>query len=182
MADALSPQLIWLDLEMTGLDVEHDTIIEIATLITDWQLRVVAEGPNIAIACAPTRLARMDSWNRSTHQRSGLVARVRASSTDLAAAESQTLDFLKQYVVPQTSPLCGNSVHQDRRFLSKYMPKLEAFFHYRNLDVSSVKTLARMWAPYLPEYDKNDAQHLAMEDIRASVAELAHWRRLLFFH
>ena len=176
MSDNAAPErLVWLDLEMTGLDPEHDSILEIALVVTDAQLNLIATGPNLAIQTPAPQLQRMDAWNRSTHQNSGLVQRARTSSITLAEAERQSLEFLKQHLSPQTSPLCGNSIHQDRRFLRAYMPKLEQFFHYRNLDVSSLKILAQMWAP-AEEYNKPNA-HTALSDTLASIEELKHWRQ-----
>ena len=142
-----SDLLVWIDLEMTGLEPDKERIIEVATLITDAQLNVVAEGPVIAVKQPDSLLAGMDDWNQKTHGESGLVARVKASTIETKEAERQTLDFLRQYVVAGSSPMCGNSIHQDRRFLEREMPDLWAFFHYRNLDVSTVKELAKRWNP-----------------------------------
>ena len=168
--------LIWIDLEMTGLVPESDSIIEIATLLTDRDLQVVAEGPMIAIHQPEAVLALMDEWNQKQHGGSGLLARVRASTVTTASAESQTLDFLAQHVEPGSSPMCGISICQDRRFLARHMPQLERFFHYRNLDVSTVKELARRWAPAVLEGVKKSGAHLALDDIRDSVSELRHYR------
>lgn len=168
-------RLVWIDLEMTGLEPERDVIIEIATLVTDEQLNVLAEGPVIAIHQPEDVLAGMDDWNQRQHGSSGLTARVRASTLDTRAAERATLDFLKQWVAPRSSPMCGNSICQDRRFLARHMPELEAFFHYRNLDVSTLKELARRWYPAVPKFEKADA-HLALADIRASLDELRYYR------
>lgn len=171
-----SDLLVWIDLEMTGLDPEKERIIEVATLVTDADLNVVAEGPVIAVKQSDDLLAKMDEWNQKTHGESGLVARVKDSQTDTAGAEQQTLDFLRQYVVAGSSPMCGNSIHQDRRFLEREMPALWSFFHYRNLDVSSVKELAKRWNPgALAGFSKRNV-HLAMDDIKESIAELAHYR------
>lgn len=171
-----SDLLVWIDLEMTGLDPEKERIIEVATLVTDAELNVVAEGPVIAVKQPDDLLAKMDEWNQKTHGESGLVARVKDSQTDTAGAEQQTLDFLRQYVVAGSSPMCGNSIHQDRRFLEREMPALWSFFHYRNLDVSSVKELAKRWNPgALAGFSKRNV-HLAMDDIKESIAELAHYR------
>ncbi|MBZ5486604.1 oligoribonuclease [Halomonas aquamarina] len=171
-----SDLLVWIDLEMTGLDPDKERIIEVATLITDADLNVVAEGPVIAVKQPDSLLAGMDEWNQRTHGESGLVARVKASQVETAAAEQQTLDFLRQYVVAGSSPMCGNSIHQDRRFLEREMPALWSFFHYRNLDVSSVKELAKRWNPgALAGFSKRNV-HLAMDDIKESIAELAHYR------
>jgi oligoribonuclease len=168
--------LIWIDLEMTGLVPESDSIIEIATLLTDRDLQIVAEGPMIAIHQPEAVLALMDEWNQKQHGGSGLLARVRASTVTTASAERQTLDFLAQHVEPGSSPMCGNSICQDRRFLARHMPQLERFFHYRNLDVSTVKELARRWAPAVLEGVKKSGAHLALDDIRDSVSELRHYR------
>jgi len=172
--------LIWLDLEMTGLDPDQDRIIEIATLVTDTHLEPLAEGPVIAVYQPEDILAGMDDWNQRHHGASGLLDRVRASTWDEAGAEHETLTFLSAWVGPGKSPLCGNSICQDRRFLARSMPRLEAFFHYRNLDVSTVKILAQRWAPGVAEAFKKDGKHQAMEDIKESIAELRHYRdRLL---
>lgn len=168
--------LIWIDLEMTGLVPESDSIIEIATLLTDRNLEILAEGPMIAIHQPEAVLALMDDWNQKQHGGSGLLARVRASTVTTATAERQTLDFLAQWVEPGSSPMCGNSICQDRRFLARHMPQLERFFHYRNLDVSTVKELARRWAPAVLEGVKKSGAHLALDDIRDSVSELRHYR------
>lgn len=167
--------LVWIDLEMTGLEPERDVIIEIATIVTDSDLERAVEGPVIAIHQSETLLAAMDDWNTRQHGESGLTARVRASGWDTAAAETATLEFLARYVPPNTSPMCGNSVCQDRRFVYKYMPRLAAFFHYRNLDVSTLKELRKRWAPQLPAFEKRSS-HRALEDIRDSIAELKHYR------
>jgi oligoribonuclease len=167
--------LVWIDLEMTGLDPERDVIIEIATVVSDPALEHSVEGPVIAIHQSDATLAAMDEWNTRQHGQSGLTARVRASHYDTAAAEAETLAFLARYVPPKTSPMCGNSICQDRRFLYRYMPRLAEFFHYRNLDVSTLKELQKRWAPGLPAFTKNSS-HLALEDIRDSIAELAHYR------
>ncbi len=169
--------LIWIDLEMTGLDPASDQIIEIATLVTDSALEPIAEGPILAIHQSDDVLAKMDEWNTRQHGQSGLTERVRASAHDCRAAEEQTLAFLRQYVPPRASPMCGNSICQDRRFMARLMPELEAFFHYRNLDVSTLKELARRWSPATLDGLKKNATHLAMDDIRDSIAELAHYRR-----
>ncbi|NLC22467.1 MAG: oligoribonuclease [Halomonadaceae bacterium] len=168
--------LVWIDLEMTGLDPERERIIEVATLITDNELNPVAEGPVIAVHQPDSLLDAMDEWCTRTHGESGLTERVQQSRTDTAEAERQTLDFLRQHVAPGTSPMCGNSVHQDRRFLEREMPELLAFFHYRNLDVSTLKELAKRWNPgAMAGFNKQNV-HLAMEDIKESIAELAHYR------
>jgi len=171
--------LVWLDLEMSGLDPERDVILEIATIITDNALNIVAEGPNLVIHQPDHVLQAMDAWCREHHGRSGLTARVRASHITLREAERQTLDFVRRHVPKGASPLCGNSVHQDRRFLSRYMPELEGWLHYRNIDVSTIKELARRWYPgFQPPAKQNT--HLALADIRESIAELAAYRRHLF--
>jgi oligoribonuclease len=167
--------LVWIDLEMTGLDPERDVIIEIATVVTDPTLEHSVEGPVIAIHQSDATLAAMDEWNTRQHGQSGLTTRVRASRYDAAAAEAETLAFLARHVPPKTSPMCGNSICQDRRFLYRYMPRLAEFFHYRNLDVSTLKELQKRWAPGLPAFTKTSS-HLALEDIRDSIAELAHYR------
>lgn len=175
-----SENLIWIDLEMTGLDTQNDRIIEIATLITDSQLNPLAEGPMLAVHQSDAVLNGMDDWNRRQHTTSGLVDRVRASSVDEAEAERQTVAFLEQWVPVRTSPMCGNSICQDRRFLARLMPRLEAYFHYRNLDVSSVKELARRWKPEIMTGFTKSGSHLALDDIRESVAELRYYREHLF--
>ena len=168
--------LIWIDLEMTGLEPERDVIIEIATIVTDVDLSEQIEGPVLAIHQSETVLAGMDDWNTRQHGQSGLTARVRASTVSSAEAEQATLVFLQQYLPPANSPMCGNSICQDRRFLYKYMPTLAEFFHYRNLDVSTLKELAKRWAPNLPTFQKQ-SNHLALADIRDSIAELRHYRK-----
>ncbi|MCK9502594.1 MAG: oligoribonuclease [Porticoccaceae bacterium] len=172
--------LIWIDLEMTGLEPEKDVIIEIATLVTDKDLNILGEGPVIAIHQDDARLAAMDEWNTRQHGKSGLTDRVKNSTTSTAQAERQTLDFLSQWLEPRTSPMCGNSICQDRRFLARLMPELEAFFHYRNLDVSSVKEIARRWRPELVAGFRKKGSHLAMDDIVDSIAELAYYRHHFF--
>ncbi len=168
--------LIWIDLEMTGLDPFNDQIIEIATVVTDSHLNILAEGPVIAIHQPEAVLEAMDDWNTRQHGRSGLVQRVRESDYDLARAERETLDFLRLWVPKGESPMCGNSICQDRRFLARLMPELEAWFHYRNLDVSTLKELARRWKPAIVDgFEKKNA-HLALDDIRESIAELAWYR------
>lgn len=180
MVTARADRLIWIDLEMTGLDPERDRIIEIATIVTDQQLNVIAEGPVLAVYQSAAQLALMDDWNVRTHSGSGLVARVQQSAIDDAEAEAQTLAFLAQYVEPGSSPLCGNSIGQDRRFLARYMPRLEAFMHYRNVDVSTVKQLAKYWAPELASRVKKQAAHTALADIRESIEELRYYRAHFF--
>jgi oligoribonuclease len=171
--------LIWIDLEMTGLKPESDLIIEIATIVTDKQLSVLAEGPVVAVHQSAAVLAAMDDWNRSQHARSGLSTRVLASTVDSAAAERETLRFLESWLEPGRSPMCGNSVCQDRRFLARYMPALERFFHYRNLDVSTLKELALRWAPQVAEGFRKASSHLAMDDVRESIRELQYYRERL---
>jgi oligoribonuclease len=169
--------LVWIDLEMTGLDPQADRIIEIATIVTDAALNILAEGPVLAIHQTDEVLAGLDEWNRTTHGESGLLRRVRESRVDPAMAESQTLDFLTVYAEAGASPMCGNSICQDRRFLAREMPALERFFHYRNLDVSTVKELARRWAPQVLEGVQKASTHQALDDIRDSIKELEHYRR-----
>ena len=168
--------LIWIDLEMTGLDPDNDVIIEMATIVTDSNLNTLAEGPVIAIHHSDAVLARMDEWNTRTHGGSGLTQRVKDSTTTMAQAEAQTIAFLEQWVPKGKSPICGNSIGQDRRFLFKYMPELEAYFHYRYLDVSTLKELARRWKPEILAGFTKQGTHQAMDDIRESVAELAYYR------
>ena len=176
----MSPDnLIWIDLEMTGLDPQTDRIIEIATLVTDSQLGLLAEGPVLAIHQSDAVLAAMDDWNRKQHGESGLVARVRASDIDEREAERRTLEFLNRHVPKGKSPMCGNSICQDRRFLARRMPELEAYFHYRNLDVSTLKELARRWYPGFKSFGKTST-HLALQDIRDSIEELRFYRERLF--
>jgi len=172
----IAGRLVWIDLEMTGLDSQQDSIIEIATIVTDTELEVVAEGPVLAIHHADEVLGRMDEWNTRQHGRSGLVERVRASRLAMADAENLTLGFLAQHLPANTSPMCGNSICQDRRFLARQMPRLEAFFHYRNLDVSTLKILAGLWAPDVLAGVTKESTHLALADIRDSIAELRHYR------
>ncbi len=171
--------LIWIDLEMTGLDPDNDRIIEIATIVTDAELNTLAEGPVFAIRQSETVLGRMDEWNQRQHGGSGLLTRVRQSRMDEQEAEAQTIAFLQQYVDKGKSPMCGNSICQDRRFLARTMPALEAFFHYRNLDVSSLKELARRWRPEVLAGVKKQGSHLALDDIRDSINELRHYREHL---
>lgn len=179
VTEAAAP-MVWIDLEMTGLDPQENVIIEIATLVTDGDLNLIAEGPVLAVHQPEAELAKMDEWNVTHHTASGLVERVRASRVDTAAAEQQTLEFLRQHVPEGVAPLCGNSVHQDRRFMVRYMPALEAYLHYRIVDVSTVKELARRWAPAIADgFSKREA-HLALDDIRESVAELEYYREHFF--
>lgn len=169
-------RLIWIDLEMTGLDTMSDSIIEIATIVTDAELEVIAEGPVLAIRQSDSVLAGMDEWNTRQHNESGLVRRIRESDVDTATAERLTLDFLREHVEPGSSPMCGNSICQDRRFMAREMPELESYFHYRNLDVSTLKILAGMWAPEVASGFSKAGAHLALDDIRDSIAELRHYR------
>ena len=172
-------RLIWIDLEMTGLDPDTDSILEIATLVTDAELNVLAEGPSLAIRHPVERLQAMDDWNRGTHGKSGLWSQVVASEVDMAQAEASTIAFLAQWVPAGKSPICGNSICQDRRFLVRCMPQLERYFHYRNLDVSVLKELSRRWAPAIHEGFHKAGSHTAMADIRESVAELAYYRQFM---
>ena len=176
--DPPAGNLVWMDLEMTGLNVEADAILEIATIVTDANLNVVAEGPELAIHQDDDVLALMDDWNREHHGASGLLDRVRRSPVSLTEAEALTLHFVEQHCAPQTAPLCGNSIWQDRRFLARHMAVLEAHFHYRIVDVSTVKELARRWQPR-SEFKKKNA-HRAKDDILESIAELRHYRQRLF--
>ena len=169
--------LVWIDLEMTGLDTQADHIIEIATVVTDAALNVLAEGPVLAIHQPESALEAMDDWNRKTHGTSGLLKRVRESSVSTADAEARTLEFLARHAEPGASPMCGNSICQDRRFLAREMPALEKFFHYRNLDVSTLKELARRWAPQVLAGVQKVSTHVALDDIRDSIRELDHYRR-----
>jgi len=170
-------RLIWIDLEMTGLDTFQDHIIEIATVVTDRDLNVLAEGPVLAIHQPESVLAGMDEWNQRQHGGSGLIQRIRDSRISVAAAEQQTLAFLSQWLEKGQSPMCGNSICQDRRFMAREMPTLERFFHYRNLDVSTVKELARRWSPKILDGLQKQSSHLALEDIHESINELKHYRQ-----
>ncbi len=172
--------LVWIDLEMTGLDPDRDRIIEIATIVTNSQLEVVAEGPVIAIHQPDVVLEAMDEWNRTTHGASGLIERVRRSTVTAAEAEQRTLEFLEVHAEPGASPMCGNSICQDRRFLYREMPRLEMFFHYRNLDVSTIKELARRWAPEVLAGLSKESRHLALDDVRESIRELGYYRKKMF--
>ncbi len=172
--------LIWIDLEMTGLDTQNDVIIEIATIVTDANLNVLAEGPVMAIHQDDEILNGMDEWNTRQHGSSGLVERVRKSTFSELDAERQTIDFLEPYVPPGKSPMCGNSICQDRRFMARSMPDLEEYFHYRNLDVSTIKELAARWCPEILSGLKKEGSHLAMDDIRDSIQELKYYREHFF--
>ncbi|NZA27989.1 oligoribonuclease [Luteimonas sp. SJ-92] len=174
--DADDGRLVWIDLEMTGLDTDRDSILEIATVVTDSQLRILAEGPELAIAHPLSVLEAMDDWNRNQHGKSGLWRRVLEEGVAMAEAERRTLVFLRQWVPEKASPMCGNSICQDRRFLHRQMPELERYFHYRNLDVSTLKELARRWAPSLLAGVHKQAAHTALSDVRDSIAELRHYR------
>lgn len=172
--------LVWIDLEMTGLDPDACSIIEIATLVTDADLNVLAEGPVFAIATPEEELAAMDEWNTTHHTASGLVDRIRTQGVPIAQAERETLAFIRQWVPESSSPLCGNSVWQDRRFLTRYMKDLEAYLHYRLIDVSTVKELVRRWYPPSAQAPRKEKAHLALADIRDSVEELRHYRDTVF--
>jgi len=172
--------LIWIDLEMTGLMPDTDLIIEIATVVTDKNLNILAQGPVLAVHQSDAALAAMDEWNQTHHGQSGLIDRVKASTITDAEAERQTIEFLQQWVPANTSPMCGNSIGQDRRFLYRYMPQLEAYFHYRNLDVSTVKELAARWAPQVKDSFTKQTAHQALEDIIESIDELKHYRQHFF--
>ena len=171
--------LIWLDLEMTGLNPDTDRILEIATIITNPDLDILAEGPVFAIHQSDDLLDKMDAWNVEHHTQSGLIQRVKDSQITESEAEEQTLTFIKQYVPENKSPICGNSICQDRRFLWRFMPKLESYFHYRNLDVSTVKILAQLWAPNIASGVEKVSQHIALQDIRDSIEELRYYREKL---
>jgi oligoribonuclease len=172
-----SNNLVWIDMEMTGLVPDSDRIIEIAVLVTDAQLNLIAEGPVLVVKQPDEVLAAMDSWNRSVHAKSGLVEKVKASTLDEAAAERQTIEFLAQYVPAGVSPMCGNSICQDRRFLARWMPKLEAFFLYRNVDVSTLKELVKRWKPEVVKGMKKEGKHEALADIYESIEELKYYRK-----
>lgn len=175
----MNNHLIWIDLEMTGLDPEKHVILEIATIVTDDNLELVAEGPSLAINHPEDVLFAMDDWSRDHHQASGLTDRVKASPYDCEGAERETLEFLSRHCQSGQSPLCGNSIWQDRRFLAKHMPELHDFFHYRMIDVSSIKELVRRWYPSFPPYEKQKA-HLALMDIKESINELKYYRQSVF--
>ena len=171
-----SQHLIWIDLEMTGLNPDTDLIIEIATVVTDKDLNILAQGPVLAVHQSDAALAAMDDWNQKHHGESGLIDRVKASTVDEAEAERLTIEFLTQWVPENTSPICGNSIGQDRRFLYRYMPKLEAYFHYRNIDVSTLKELAARWAPEVKNGFNKESTHQALDDIIESIEELRYYR------
>lgn len=178
-ADSHADRLIWIDLEMTGLDTDRDGILEIATVVTDGDLNVLADGPEFAIAHPLATLEAMDDWNRTQHGKSGLWRRVLEEGVALAEAEARTLDFLREWVPAGASPMCGNSICQDRRFLHRLMPTLERHFHYRNLDVSTVKELARRWSPEVLAGVRKASAHTALSDVRDSIEELRHYRRYM---
>ncbi len=177
--DMPDTRLIWIDLEMTGLDTDRDAILEIATIVTDAHLNVLAEGPELAIAHPLATLEAMDEWNRTQHGRSGLWERVLEEGVPMHQAQARTLAFLRDWVPERISPMCGNSICQDRRFLARQMPELERYFHYRNLDVSTLKELARRWAPEVAAAFAKQSAHTALSDVRDSIAELRHYRRHL---
>ncbi len=178
-AEVDSENLIWIDLEMTGLDTFHDRIIEIATVVTDKHLNELAAGPVMAIHQPESVMNEMDAWNTRQHTESGLWDRVRESPVDAAMAEAETIEFLRRWVPARSSPMCGNSICQDRRFLAREMPKLEEFFHYRQIDVSTIKELARRWNPELLAGFKKSSRHLALDDVRDSIDELKYYRQFL---
>ena len=169
--------LVWLDMEMTGLDPERERIIELAMIVTDSELNVLAESPSWAVHQSEALLDAMDAWNKGTHGRSGLIERVRASTLDESAAETLALDFVRQYVPKGVSPLCGNTIGQDRRFMVRYMPRLESWFHYRNLDVSTLKELCKRWKPEVAKGFVKRSAHTALADIRESIEELRYYRQ-----
>ena len=173
------PNLVWIDCEFTGLDPEVDRIIEIATLITDSELNIIAEGPSLAIHQSEEQLALMDEWNVTHHTGNGLIERVRASEVTEEEAERQTLEFVMEHCSRRKSPLCGNTIGQDRRYLRRYMPELHGYLHYRSIDVSSIKEVAKRWYPEVPAYEKSGG-HRALEDIKDSIAELVHYREHVF--
>lgn len=169
--------LVWLDMEMTGLDPERERIIELAMVVTDSELNIIAESPSWAVHQSDALLDAMDAWNKGTHGRSGLIERVRASTLDEAAAEALALDFVRRYAPKSASPLCGNTIGQDRRFMVRYMPRLESWFHYRNLDVSTLKELCKRWKPEVAKGFAKQSAHTALADIRESIEELKYYRR-----
>ena len=174
-------RLVWIDLEMTGLDPDENTIIEIATIVTEGDLSIVAEGPSFAISVSEEDLAKMDDWNVSHHTQNGLIERVRSSNTTMGEAENLTLEFLQLHCLAGVPPLCGNTIGQDRRFLRRYMQTLHAFFNYRSVDVTSVKELVRRWYPDVPKW-RNNSGHRALGDIRGSIGELSYYRENIFLN
>lgn len=170
-------RLIWIDLEMTGLNPDKDRILELATIVTDSDLNIIAEGPVFAVSQPEALIAQMDEWNTNQHHQSGLIERMRKEGVSEAVAEAETIAFLRQYVDEKTSPMCGNSICQDRRFLVKYMPQLSHYFHYRHIDVSTLKELVRRWQPDLLTHFKKQEKHLALEDIKDSIRELQYYRK-----
>jgi oligoribonuclease len=172
--------LVWMDCEMTGLDPVRDALLEIATIITDYDLRIVARGPDLAIRAHPAKLARMDAWNHRTHSRSGLLDRIRSEGVTVGEAETQTLRFVRRHCVVRTAPLCGNSIGQDKRFLDRYMPRLHAYLNYRVVDVSSIKVLVAEWYGGRHTPAAKQGEHRALADIADSIAELAHYRNSVF--
>ena len=179
MTDNANDRLIWIDLEMTGLDTDRDGILEIATIVTDCQLNFLAEGPELAISHPLATLEAMDDWNRNQHGKSGLWTRVLEQGVPLADAEALTLAFLREWVPARASPMCGNSICQDRRFMARLMPELEAHFHYRNLDVSTIKELARRWSPGITAGFQKESAQTALSDVRDSIDELRHYRQFM---
>jgi oligoribonuclease len=176
MMSSSDDNLIWLDMEMSGLNTETDKVLEVATVVTDPNLNIIAEGPVIVIHQSDEILNAMDAWNQSTHSKSGLIEKVKRSSFDEAYAEETTIEFLKKHIAPNKSPMCGNSICQDRRFMAKHMPSLENYFHYRNLDVSVFKELSRRWSPSLYQGFKKSSKHEALSDIYESIEELKYYR------
>ena len=173
-------RLVWVDMEMSGLQPETDRILEIAMIVTDGDLNIVAEGPVLVVHQEDAVLDRMDAWNKGTHGKSGLIDKVKASTLTEADVEAACLAFLKQYVKSSISPMCGNTIHQDRRFMNRYMPKLEAYFHYRNIDVSTIKELCKRWQPEIAKGFSKQQAHTALADIIESVEELRYYREKLF--
>ncbi|HIE63688.1 MAG TPA: oligoribonuclease [Candidatus Poseidoniales archaeon] len=172
-------RMVWIDLEMTGLYPDENTIIEIATIVTEADLTIVAQGPSLAISASEEDLVKMDEWNVSHHTENGLIERVKASKISMAEAEAQTLEFLREHCIEGIHPLCGNTIGQDRRFLRRYMPELHEYFHYRSVDVTSIKELVKRWFPKAPRYSKNSG-HRALDDIHGSIEELQHYREHIF--
>ena len=177
--DGREQRMVWIDLEMTGLDIEKESIIEIATIITDSELNILAQGPNLAIKVSEELIEGMDEWNTTHHHQSGLVDRIRSSGVSIEEAQQQTIEFLQQWVNPNSAPLCGNSVWNDRRFLDKEMPLVADYLHYRMIDVSTVKELAKRWYPGVDKYPKK-LSHLALDDIIESIEELQYFRSKVF--